>query len=150
MGVQSSVVPPMDLADKFQAFVDGPGLMLLENMPPHILCQMIGALVGQLREQPLKNADLQQVQWPQIAEFRYTFDILQRQIESAQRVKKEDLVEYYKTYLTSDAPERRMVRLITLPANAPIPDTPRKVQDANDVKEWQALQAILPGWMPLM
>lgn len=147
-GVQSSIVPPLELAAKFDAFMDGPGLALFENMQQATLCQLIGALIGLMREQPMKNADLMEAQWPLIAEFRYSFDDVRKQIELAQQITREDIVAFYKRYLTSKSPERRLLRLIAVPAGVPLPPIPKGVYDANDLPAWKAMQTILPAFVP--
>ncbi|EPS63741.1 hypothetical protein M569_11043, partial [Genlisea aurea] len=108
--VQSAEYDPVYLQSRIDNFINGFGVML-DEVDGDCFENYKNGLMGKLLEKDPSLSYETDRYWGQIVNKRYMFDLSAKEAEALQDVKKEDVIEWYNSYLRQPSPKCRRLAI---------------------------------------
>ncbi|XP_041993159.1 nardilysin-like [Salvia splendens] len=144
--VQSSEYDPVHLQGRIENFINSLE-ELLNGLDHDSFENYRNGLMGKLLEKDPSLSYETNRYWGQIVDKRYMFDLSENEAEELKDIKKEDIIEWYRTYLRQPSPKCRRLAIHVWGCNTDQKDadTQTGAQVIKDLEEFKKLSQYYPS-----
>ncbi|KAA0033496.1 nardilysin-like [Cucumis melo var. makuwa] len=137
--VQSSEYSPIFLQERFENFITGLQELLLD-LDEASFENYKNGLIGKLLEKDPSLYHETNRLWDQIVDKRYAFDFSQKEVEKLKNIEKNDIIDWYKTYLQESSPKCRRLAIRVWGCETNMIDAETPVKSVVAIKDVEAFK----------